>query len=67
MELSMPLGVSAIRGVALPERGLRAMDFVTTAPISLRGKNCASSFPELAQPLAVKMGNGKFFEPNLQR
>ena len=32
IELSMPLGVSAIRGVGRPERGLRMMDLVTTAP-----------------------------------
>jgi len=56
MEFNIPLGVSAIRGVARPERGFKAMDLVTTAPISLNGKNCDNSFPELAQPLAVNMG-----------
>ena len=56
-----------MRGVARPERGLSAMDLVTTAPISLRGKNCESSLPELAQPLAVKIGYGKYLAPNLQR
>ena len=33
MELSMPLGVSAIRGVGRPERGLSMMLLVTTAPM----------------------------------
>jgi hypothetical protein len=32
------------------------IDFVTTAPNSLSGKNCESSFPDAAQPLAVNMG-----------
>jgi hypothetical protein len=39
MELSIPLGVSAIRGVARPDLGFKAIDFVTTAPISSKGKN----------------------------
>ena len=39
IELSMPLGVSAIRGVIRPVRGLLIMDFVTTAPISESEKN----------------------------
>ena len=58
IELSIPLGVSAIRGVARPARGLVIIDLVTIAPMSRRSKNCASSFPELAQPLAVKIGAG---------
>ena len=58
MELSIPLGVSAIRGVGLPRRALFIIDLVTTAPISLSGKNCANSLPELAHPLAVKTGVG---------
>ena len=58
IELSIPLGVSAIRGVGRPARGLDITDLVTTPPISLRGKNCANSRPELAQPLAVKVGAG---------
>ncbi len=33
MEFSMPLGVSAIRAVGRPERGLSMTDFVTMAPI----------------------------------
>ena len=56
IELSMPDGVSAIRGVGLPYRGLFITDFVTTAPISRSAKNCDNSLPELAHPLAVKMG-----------
>ncbi|CAB4703037.1 unannotated protein [freshwater metagenome] len=39
IELSMPLGVSAIRGVGRPNLGLLIIDFVTTAPISDRSKN----------------------------
>ena len=34
------------------------IDFVTTAPMSCNGKNCANSLPLLAQPLAVKTGAG---------
>jgi hypothetical protein len=52
----MPLGVSAILGVARPVRALVIIDLVTIAPISVSGKNCDNSCPELAQPLAVKMG-----------
>jgi hypothetical protein len=58
MELSIPLGVSAIRGVARPFRALSITDFVTTPPIVLISKNCDNSRPELAQPLAVKVGAG---------
>ena len=39
MELSIPLGVSAIRGVARPLRALSMTDFVTTPPIVLISKN----------------------------
>ena len=39
MELSIPLGVSAIRGVARPDRGLTEIDLVTTAPSSSKSKN----------------------------
>ena len=67
IELSIPLGVSAIRGVARPERGLTEIDLVTTAPSSSKSKNCESSFPDPAQPLAVNIGDGKYFPPNLQR
>jgi hypothetical protein len=58
IELSIPLGVSAIRGVGRPARTLDMTDLVTTPPISRRGKNCANSLPELAQPLAVNVGAG---------
>ena len=43
MELSMPLGVSATLGVALPARNSRVMDFVTSAPSWLRSITAASS------------------------
>ena len=56
IELSMPLGVSAILGVARPVRALVIIDLVTIAPISVSEKNCDNSCPELAQPLAVNMG-----------
>jgi len=39
IELSIPLGVSAIRGVARPDRGLTEIDLVTTAPSSSKSKN----------------------------
>ena len=39
IELSIPDGVSAIRGVGRPWRGLVITDLVTTAPISLKAKN----------------------------
>ena len=56
IELSIPLGVSAIRGVARPVLGLVIIDLVTIAPSSLNGKNCDNSWPELAHPLAVNIG-----------
>jgi hypothetical protein len=40
------------------------MDFVTMAPSSCNEKNCDNSFPELAQPLAVKIGLGRVVAPN---
>ena len=58
IELSIPLGVSAIRGVGRPVRSFDITDLVTTPPISRKGKNCANSRPELAHPLAVKVGAG---------
>ena len=58
IELSMPLGVSAMRGVGRPCLALDITDLVTTPPISRNGKNCANSRPELAHPLAVKVGAG---------
>ena len=56
MELSMPLGVSAIRGVARPERAFFIMLLVTTAPIFVKSPNCESSLPAAAQPDAVAVG-----------
>ena len=57
IELSIPEGVSAIRGVGLPYLGLFITDLVTTAPILCRSKNCANSLPELAQPLASTLAD----------
>ena len=59
IELSIPLGVSAMRGVARPDRGLSMIDLVTTPPSSVTSKNWSSSRPAAAQPLAVKTGFGK--------
>jgi len=58
IELSIPLGVSAIRGVGRPARGLAITDLVTMAPILETSMNCASSRPAPAQPEAVRMGLG---------
>ena len=63
IELSIPLGVSAMRGVARPGRTLDITDLVTIPPISRNGKNCANSRPELAQPLAVNVGAGNHVFP----
>ena len=54
----MPLGVSAMRGVARPERGSIMIDLVTTAPSSLMSMNWSSSWPAAAQPDAVVIGFG---------
>src|SRR4051812_45101429 len=59
MELSIPLGVSAIRGVGRPLRGWIWIDFVTTPPMAERSLYGASSRPAAAQPDAVKTGSGK--------
>ena len=40
------------------------IDFVTIAPSSVSGKNCESSFPEPAHPLAVKIGFERVLEDN---
>ena len=45
IELSIPLGVSAIRGVARPERALSMIDLVTTPPSCVTSKNWSSSGP----------------------
>ena len=65
MELSMPLGVSAIRGVARPERGSIMMLLVTTAPSVDTSPNCASSLPAAAQPDAVRVGAESCSDPRL--
>ena len=64
IELSMPLGVSAMRGVGRPERGAIMMLLVTTAPISVTSKNWSSSRPAAAQPLAVSTGAGRSSAPS---
>ena len=56
IELSMPLGVSAMRGVARPDRAFFIMLLVTTAPRVVKSPNWASSFPAAAQPDAVAVG-----------
>ena len=65
IEFNIPDGVSAMRGVGRPWRGLFITDFVTTAPISFKSKNCANSFPLLAHPLAVKIGCGNHAFPKV--
>src|SRR3954463_11389629 len=59
IELSIPLGVSAIRGVGRPLRGGSWIDFVTTPPIARRSLYGASSRPAAAQPEAVNTGSSK--------
>ncbi len=59
IELSIPEAVSAIRGVARPERGSRITVLVTKAPSSETGKNRSSSLPFAAQPEAVITGFGQ--------
>ena len=63
----MPLGVSAIRGVARPDLGFNIIDLVTTAPSSVKLKNWLSSLPEPAQPLAVNIGFSNSACPKLVR
>src|SRR4051795_7013719 len=59
IELSIPLGVSAIRGVGRPLRGCSWIDLVTTPPIARRSLYGASSRPAAAHPEAVKTGSSK--------
>ena len=65
IEFNIPLGVSAIRGVARPDRTFIMMDFVTMPPSSATSKNCASSWPAAAQPDAVSIGFGSSNRPNV--
>ncbi len=58
IELSIPEGVSAIRGVARPARGSASTDFVTKAPSREMSKRRCSSAPLAAQPEAVMTGLG---------
>src|SRR6202167_6226416 len=67
IEFSIPLGVSAIRGVGLPARGASITDLVTTAPILETSKNCASSRPAPADPDAVRIGFGSSAWPRRAR
>src|SRR5690242_11622759 len=67
IELSMPLGVSAIRGAGRPARGASITDLVTMAPILATSKNWASSRPAPAHPDAVRMGLGSSTWPSRVR
>ncbi len=67
IEFSMPLGVSAIRGVGRPDRGLSMTDLVTIAPILDTSMNWASSRPAPAHPDAVMIGLGSSTWPSLVR
>src|SRR5450631_4487465 len=58
IELSIPLGVSAIRGVPRPDRGSASTVLVTKAPSSEMSKKRCSSRPLAAQPEAVIKGWG---------
>ena len=64
MELSIPEGVSAMRGVARPDRGFIMMLLVTTPPMAVRSKKGSSSRPAAAQPLAVNTGAAKRATPS---
>src|SRR6185437_8622352 len=67
IEFSMPLAVSAIRGVGRPAWGTSWTDLVTTAPIRDTSRNWASSRPEPAQPDAVRTGLGSSVSPSRVR
>src|SRR5450631_3539871 len=59
IELSIPLGVSAIRGVPRPDRGSAITVLVTNAPSPAMSKKRCSSLPLAAQPEAVISGFGR--------
>ena len=63
IELSMPLGVSAMRGVGRPDRGWSITLLVTIAPMDVMSKNWSSSRPAAAQPDAVRTGLGSSTPP----
>src|SRR5215472_14085337 len=67
MEFSIPLLVSAIRGVGRPALGASITDLVTIAPILETSMNWASSRPELAHPEAVMIGFGSSVSPSRTR
>ncbi len=56
MPFSMPLGVSLIRGVALPALGSSITLLVTTPPMEVKSIKLDSSLPLAAHPEAVKTG-----------
>ncbi len=56
MALSIPDGVSAIRGVGRPRRGSRLTDLVTTPPMPARSRKAAISRPKPKQPDAARTG-----------
>src|SRR5450631_733851 len=59
IELSIPLGVSAILGVPRPDRGSASTVLVTKAPSPAMSKKRCSSLPLAAQPEAVISGFGR--------
>src|SRR5690606_39306365 len=63
MELSMPLGVSATRGVGLPARLLGDTLLITSAPRLL--KSSASEYSMAKQPDAGMTGLRSFRSPTL--
>ncbi len=64
IELSIPLGVSAIRGVARPDRGAQLIDLVTTAAERGRGRRTGPAPGRTAaQPEAVSTGFGTAAPP----
>ena len=63
IELSMPLAVSAIRGLALPGHGPSDTPLVTTAPSRERSTKSANSRPEAKVPDAVTTGLRSSSEP----
>jgi hypothetical protein len=65
MELSIPLEVSATRGLAFPDHGSDETPLVTIAPRRDRSMNCANSRPEAKVPEAVMTGFFRFREPRL--
>ena len=63
--LSMPDGVSCMRGVGRPWRGSSVTDLTSTAPRSAMSKNRSISAPLAKQPDAVVMGLAKRVPPRV--